>query len=115
MTPPADELSYLSDLCELGNRLQVYVKVSEVLRRVTGRVPADVDFYLLQLDWLWKTFGGTACSMVAIGPLVIRGRHTHTCCTWRASISAGWDGTTRRSSSGMIPSPCTAGLDAIPR
>jgi predicted TIM-barrel fold metal-dependent hydrolase len=35
----------------------VYVKISEVLRRVDGRVPADLDFYRSRLDELWDLFG----------------------------------------------------------
>jgi predicted TIM-barrel fold metal-dependent hydrolase len=46
-----------SNLRELGKRPQVYVKVSEVLRRVGSRVPADLDFYRPRLDELWEIFG----------------------------------------------------------
>jgi predicted TIM-barrel fold metal-dependent hydrolase len=41
----------------LGHRPQVYVKVSEVLRRVNGHVPLDLDFYRATLDLLWDIFG----------------------------------------------------------
>jgi predicted TIM-barrel fold metal-dependent hydrolase len=42
----------------LGKRPQVYVKVSEVLRRVGGgRVPDDLNFYRARLDELWDIFG----------------------------------------------------------
>jgi L-fuconolactonase len=47
----------LPDLRELGKRPQVYVKVSEVLRRENGRVPSDPDFYRQTLDQLWAIFG----------------------------------------------------------
>jgi L-fuconolactonase len=58
---PASEWSRGSDLeaslRELGKRPQVYVKVSEVLRRVRGQVPVDLNFYRPRLDQLWDTFG----------------------------------------------------------
>ena len=46
-----------ADLRELGQRPQVYVKVSEVLRRVNGQVPVDLHFYRATLDELWDIFG----------------------------------------------------------
>jgi predicted TIM-barrel fold metal-dependent hydrolase len=60
LDPPADsqvrhELE--TNLRELGKRPQVYVKVSEVLRRVDGRVPHDLNFYRDRLDELWNMFG----------------------------------------------------------
>ncbi len=48
---------YEANLRELGKRPQVYVKISEVLRRVNGRVPQDVNFYRPRLDEIWDTFG----------------------------------------------------------
>lgn len=42
---------------DLAKRQQVFVKVSEVLRRVAGRVPLDVAFYRDRLDLLWSVFG----------------------------------------------------------
>jgi predicted TIM-barrel fold metal-dependent hydrolase len=42
---------------ELGKRPQVYVKISEVLRRVNGRVPTDLTFYRPKLDELFGIFG----------------------------------------------------------
>jgi L-fuconolactonase len=42
---------------ELATRRQVYVKVSGVLRRVSGRVPLDTDFYRERLDTIWDIFG----------------------------------------------------------
>jgi predicted TIM-barrel fold metal-dependent hydrolase len=35
----------------------VYLKVSEVLRRVDGRVPEDLSFYRDRLDEFWDVFG----------------------------------------------------------
>lgn len=50
--PPAD-----ANLRELGKRPQVYVKISEVLRRVGGAVPTDLSFYRPKLDELFGIFG----------------------------------------------------------
>ena len=49
--------AYESTLRELAQRRQVYVKISEVLRRVDGRVPESLDFYRSRLDELWGLFG----------------------------------------------------------
>ncbi len=43
-------------LRELGQRPQVYVKMSEVLHVVNGRIQ-DFDFYRAWLDEIWETFG----------------------------------------------------------
>ena len=60
LEPPADSQArgeYESNLRELGKRPQVYVKVSEVLRRVGGHVPIDLNFYRPRLDEMWEIFG----------------------------------------------------------
>ena len=60
LDPPTEKSArdaYESNLRELGKRPQVYVKVSEVLRRVDGRVPTDLSFYKARLDELWEIFG----------------------------------------------------------
>ncbi|SPE29267.1 Amidohydrolase 2 [Acidobacteriia bacterium SbA2] len=60
LNPPTEEPArdaYKSSLRELGKRPQVYVKVSEVLQRVDGRVPTDLSFYKSRLDELWEIFG----------------------------------------------------------
>lgn len=44
-------------LQELGQRPQVYVKISEVLRRVDGKIPQAVSFYRAHLDSLFDQFG----------------------------------------------------------
>ena len=49
--------AYETNLHELGQRPQVYVKVSEVLQRVNGKVPLDVGAYRPVLDHLWDIFG----------------------------------------------------------
>jgi L-fuconolactonase len=60
LEPPRDSQArsaYESNLRELGKRPQVYVKVSEVLRRVGGRVPTHLNFYRPRLDEIWEIFG----------------------------------------------------------
>src|SRR5205085_11344570 len=47
----------IATLRELAQRPQVYVKVSEVLRRVDGRVPEDLAFYKSRLDEIFALFG----------------------------------------------------------
>jgi predicted TIM-barrel fold metal-dependent hydrolase len=49
--------AYRADLRELGKRRQVYAKVSEVFRRVEGKVPLDLSFYRATIDELWDIFG----------------------------------------------------------
>jgi predicted TIM-barrel fold metal-dependent hydrolase len=60
LNPPEDKTArdaYQSDLHEVSKRAQVYIKISEVLRRVDGRVPTDLSFYRPRLDELWGIFG----------------------------------------------------------
>lgn len=60
LTPPGDTAAagaYQANLRELGQRAKVYIKVSQVLRRVEGRIPEDLDFYRARLDGLWSIFG----------------------------------------------------------
>jgi L-fuconolactonase len=60
LTPPADAAARKAldaNLLELKGRPQVYAKVSEVLRRVDGKVVTDPDVYKPRLDLLWDTFG----------------------------------------------------------
>jgi predicted TIM-barrel fold metal-dependent hydrolase len=49
--------AYDAAMRELGQRSQVYVKVSEVLNTVDGRVPRELSFYRPKLDELCETFG----------------------------------------------------------
>lgn len=53
----AIQKSYEADLHELGQRPKVYIKISEVLRKVNGQIPTDVDFYRGRLDELFSIFG----------------------------------------------------------
>lgn len=48
---------YDTSLRELGQRPQVYVKLSEVLRRVDGKVPHELGLYRQRLDDLFGVFG----------------------------------------------------------
>ena len=59
-TPPsaaAGRAAYDANLRELGKRPQVYVKLSEVLRRIDGKVVEDAAFYRARLDELYGIFG----------------------------------------------------------
>ncbi len=60
LTPPEDAAGRKAcdaDLHLLGERPQVFAKVSGIVRRVDGRVPLDVAFYHDRLDPIWETFG----------------------------------------------------------
>ena len=60
LTPPSEApalSAYKASLAELGKRPQVFVKISEVLRRVDGKVPPDLNFYRSRLDELYGVFG----------------------------------------------------------
>jgi L-fuconolactonase len=54
---PAARRAYEQDLRALGQRSNVFVKGSEVLRLVDGNVPTDLDFYKPWLDEIWEIFG----------------------------------------------------------
>ena len=59
-TPPNDAAAlaaYHGNLRELGKRPQVYVKLSEIIRRVDGKVIEDPAFYRARLDELFGIFG----------------------------------------------------------
>jgi predicted TIM-barrel fold metal-dependent hydrolase len=56
-TEAAARQAVQANLHELGQRPQVYVKVSAVLRRVNGHVPLDLNFYRATLDEIWDIFG----------------------------------------------------------
>ena len=60
LDPPAEakaRRTLRADLEELGKRPQVFVKISEVLRRVDNHVPENPDFYRPRLDELCSIFG----------------------------------------------------------
>ena len=54
---PAARKNCEADLRRLGQRPQVFAKVSGIVRNVGGRVPLDIDFYRDRLDPIWETFG----------------------------------------------------------
>jgi L-fuconolactonase len=60
MVPPAESAAraaYDASLNALKKQPQIYVKISEVLRRVNGRIPTDLDFYRPRLDEIFAVFG----------------------------------------------------------
>ncbi|HEV2416203.1 MAG TPA: amidohydrolase family protein [Terriglobia bacterium] len=60
LDPPTDaqaRSAFEANMKELGQRPQVYVKISQVLRRVNGTVPEGLPFYQPRLDELWDIFG----------------------------------------------------------
>jgi L-fuconolactonase len=54
---PAARRGYERDLQALSQRSNIFVKGSEVLRRIDGKVPADLDVYKPWLDEIWEIFG----------------------------------------------------------
>ncbi len=48
---------YVAGVRELGERPQVYMKLSDVITRVNGQVVTDLAVYRPWLDQLWDTFG----------------------------------------------------------
>jgi predicted TIM-barrel fold metal-dependent hydrolase len=54
---PSARAAYDAHLSELSKRPQVFVKGSEILRRIDGRVSFDVASYKAALDRLWELFG----------------------------------------------------------
>jgi len=58
--PPTDlavHKAYIGHLRALAQHPHVYVKGSEVLRQVDGRVPRELAFYQERLDAVWEIFG----------------------------------------------------------
>jgi predicted TIM-barrel fold metal-dependent hydrolase len=49
--------AYQGDLQEIGKRPQIYVKISEVFRRVDGNIPTNLPFYRATLDEIFGVFG----------------------------------------------------------
>lgn len=54
---PFDIKGMQAQMRAIGQRPQIYAKVSNVLRRVEGKVPTDLAYYRPSLDYLWDTFG----------------------------------------------------------
>lgn len=60
MAPPTEaaaQTAYVASLKAIRARPQIFVKVSEVLRRVDGRIPTDLAFYRPRLDAILDVFG----------------------------------------------------------
>ncbi len=56
---PADRAAldaYMVSLRELGKRPQVYIKLSEVVKKINGKVSTDLSIYRDWLDQLWDIF-----------------------------------------------------------
>jgi len=56
-TDPAALANYNANLRELSHRPNIYVKGSEIVRRINGRVSLDPALYKATLDQLWELFG----------------------------------------------------------
>ena len=54
---PLAREAYLRDLRALSQRANVFVKGSEVLRRIDGTVSTDLSNYRAWLDEIWDIFG----------------------------------------------------------
>ena len=60
MEPPTNsgaQASYDASMKAFRDRPQIYVKVSEVLRRVEDKIPTDLEFYRPRLDEILDVFG----------------------------------------------------------
>jgi L-fuconolactonase len=60
MVPPTEgaaRASYDASMKAFRERPNIYVKVSEVLRRVEGKIPEEPAFYRPRLDEIWDVFG----------------------------------------------------------
>lgn len=60
MDPPEDPVArrqVVADLQELAGRPHVYLKLTEIFRRVDGQVRHDLAFYRSRLDEIWEIFG----------------------------------------------------------
>jgi len=56
-TEPVAQASYDASMKAYRDRPLIYVKVSEVLRRVDGKIPVDAEFYRPRLDEILDVFG----------------------------------------------------------
>jgi len=60
MEPPTEaaaRTAYVASLKAIRTQPQIFVKVSEVLRRVDGRIPTELEFYRPRLDAMLEVFG----------------------------------------------------------
>jgi predicted TIM-barrel fold metal-dependent hydrolase len=56
-TEPVARKERATYLRELAARPHIFVKLSEILRRVDGKVPVDPGYYRSRLDEIWEIFG----------------------------------------------------------
>lgn len=49
--------AYMANIRKLGERPQVYIKLSEVVKKIDGKVSTDLTLYQEWLDELWDIFG----------------------------------------------------------
>lgn len=54
---PAAKAQYEARLREIAKRPHIFIKVSEVLRNVNGRVPYELSYYRPRLEQYWDIFG----------------------------------------------------------
>ncbi len=54
---PSARAKYEADLRELSQRKTIFVKGSEIIRRIDGRVSLDIASYKASLDRMWDLFG----------------------------------------------------------
>ena len=54
---PAARDAYVRDLRALSQRGNIFVKGSEIFRRIDGKVPKDLSIYKPWLDEIWEIFG----------------------------------------------------------
>ena len=54
---PADQAAYDAALREIGQRPQIFVKISQIIHEVSGRVSTDVEAYRARIDTLVGAFG----------------------------------------------------------
>ena len=57
LSAPAARKDYERDLQSLSQYKDLFVKGSEVLRRIDGKVPKELNFYKPWLDEIWEIFG----------------------------------------------------------
>src|SRR5262249_46289395 len=53
----ADRTAYEAALRDIGKRPQIFVKLSEIIHRVNGRVSTELGVYRARLDMLLEVFG----------------------------------------------------------
>jgi L-fuconolactonase len=56
-TDPAIRREYKAHMQEIAKRPQIYVKISEVFRKVDGRIPTDLAYYRSTIDEIFGVFG----------------------------------------------------------